>query len=173
MRQITPKDPLPRAEGWVKYLATPNGDQQLISAPPRTRTVSAGTAPVFQTDTAIFTVILEAESLRIKVTTSDPPTSDFFTDWPGSTQNALPAVIAYVSKDQIFWGFEAVKASVVSERVEDLKGLIESKALQTAGGRKPSQVIGNFLDCALKYISAVRGFKEALQIYFRSPYSPG
>jgi hypothetical protein len=178
------RDPVPkhsiRAPGWEKHLAAtvktepPTGQavarrysagtssavQSVPSSPtqPVTRRLSVASASVDQALPAFITVILELKSLRIKVRRSAASESVFFTEWPRGTQEALPAVVAY-DFGGIHWGFDAASHP---KQIEILRGLIESKCtnIQLTEGKSASGVFGEFLDCVLKHVSAIKNLRK-------------
>src|SRR5277367_3151808 len=174
------------AKGWTKHLATsvtqPPAVQSITrrcsagtsftvqsvprsSSQPVTRSASVDYSPAAgQSLPAFMTVILDFQSLRIKVRDSASSDSVFFTEWPGSPGEALPAVIAY-DVERIVWGIEAVAHP---NRIENLGQLMESKSAkgQLIGQRKSSsQVLGDFFDCVFGHVSTIKSLKKELCQY--------
>jgi hypothetical protein len=172
--------------GWTKHLAatvkadpptsqavtrrysvgTSSAVQSVPSSPtqPITRGISAASASADHALPAFITVILDLKSLRIKVRRSAASESVFFIEWPSSTQEALPAVVAY-DVGGIHWGFDAASHP---ERIENLRGLIESESANVepaVEGKSASQVFGEFLECVFKHVSAIKSLRRDLCRY--------
>lgn len=154
MRDVVPRRP-GEAPGYERHLA------ETLSRPGNPSRSSRTETEINSPDPLMVTVMLGPSFLRVKVNESTVQKQDWFTSWPsskGSSPN-LPAVIAYAD-NKILWGFTALGHS---RQISNLRGLLEvegrsnqevRKQLALHSGRKDaSQVIGDFLYCALQHVS--------------------
>lgn len=108
----------------------------------------------------VITVVLQSSSLQARISSSNMSASDWFTSWPKSDgwSPNLPTAIAYTRPfiSQPLWGFNAAKHP---ERISNLRRILENYSNEGSetfskrhAGKTQTAVVGEYLDCVLKYI---------------------
>jgi hypothetical protein len=162
------------SSAWDKSLAE-TSRQRTETRKRSTPSTKESTAPLQQT---LITVILEIETLQVKVKPQNAVSQDFV-NWPYSSSGTvssqlLPAVIAY-DGEQPLWGFGVpddvprvanLRALLEPKRCcDDLKKVAQIQLVALENGKTAIKMISDFLRAALQHVRIKCG--EADSISYR------